>query len=174
VERLDAMSRSEVCPGCAAPVGNSGPCPHPYIAASVECWELFGMLQTLETERWGYPEVHRLVVDAYAAQHPGDGADRRDRQSVFVHLASICCVLERGATSREAVDVLRRMTREAGRDYPRLVRSGSGQLDLRHAWDASDLPDYGHRCREWASAVWDSYAPSHRVVRAQLDSLVTR
>ena len=28
------------------------------------------MLQTLEMERYGYPDVHRLVVDAYAAQHP--------------------------------------------------------------------------------------------------------
>jgi Family of unknown function (DUF5946) len=162
------------CPGCAAPVGNSGPCDHPYIAASAECWELFGMLQTMETERWGYPQVHRLAVDAYAAQHPGDGKDRRDRQSVFVHLASICCVLERGAPAREAIGVLRRMSRDAKREYPALCRSGPGALDLRHAWDATDLADYERRCRAWARAVWDAYAPSQAAVRGQLDSLTAR
>ena len=46
----------------------------------------FGELQADELSRFGYRGVHRLVVDAYMAQHPGDGGDRRDRQSVFVHL----------------------------------------------------------------------------------------
>jgi hypothetical protein len=125
---------------------------------------MFGMLQTLEMERFGYPDVHRLVVDAYAAQHPGPGAERRDRQSVFVHLASIHLVVEEGRTSTEAGELLRRLT--SGRpEFPLLQRSDPGAIDLRHAWDAVDLGDYERRVREWAVAVWTSYEPSHAVIR---------
>jgi hypothetical protein len=64
----------------------SGPV-HKYVPSAPGCWQIFGQLQADESLRFGYPPVHRLVVDAYMAQHPGDGSDRRDRQSVFVHLA---------------------------------------------------------------------------------------
>jgi hypothetical protein len=104
------------------------------------------------------------VVDAYAAQHPGPGVERRDRQSVFVHLASIHQVLEQGRTSAEAGDVLKRLTQ--GRpEFPLLRRLNSGTLDLRHGWEAVGFGDYARRVREWAVAVWTSYEPSHDLVR---------
>ena len=53
--------------------------------------------------------AQRLVVDAYMAQHPGDGRDRRDRQSVFVHLAGLCAVLDFEIEPDHATDVLRRV-----------------------------------------------------------------
>lgn len=137
---------------------------HPYLGASVECWELFGLLQTLEMERYGYPAVHRLVVDAYAAQHPGPGVERRDRQSVLVHLASIHLVLEAGRSSADAAALLRRLTQDRP-EFPLLARNGPGVLDLRHAWDAVDLEDYERRVRAWAAAVWASYEPSQEIVR---------
>jgi hypothetical protein len=148
---------------------------HPYINASAECWELFGMLQTLEMERFGYPRAHRVVVDAYAAQHPGDGTDRRDRQSVVVHLTSLCLLTERGADPSYAASVLRRMTSDAGRDFPMPERLGPGELDLRHAWEAESLESYERRAREWGQAVWASYAPAaHATVRAALDAVAER
>jgi len=137
---------------------------HPYLGASAECWELFGMLQTLEIERYGYPNVHRLVVDAYAAQHPGPGVERRDRQSVFVHLASIHLVVNEGRPAAEAGALLRRLT-EGRPEFPLLQRHDAGAIDLRYAWDAVDLADYERRVREWAAAVWTSYEPSHDVIR---------
>jgi hypothetical protein len=75
------------------------------MAAAPGCWAAFGALQAQETARFGYPPVHGLVVDAYAASHGGDGAQRRDRQSVCIHLLALCAVLERGAspTARIAV-----------------------------------------------------------------------
>jgi len=122
------------------------------------------MLQTLEMERYGYPDVHRLVVDAYAAQHPGPGVDRRDRQSVFVHLASIHLVIEEGRACSEAGALIRRLT-EGRPEFPLLRRNGAGAIDLRHAWEASDLVDYERRVHEWAEAVWTSYEPSHDHIR---------
>jgi len=52
-------------------------------------------MQARELEQWRYPAVHGLAVDAYAASHGGDGTERRDRQSVLIHLVALCAVLER-------------------------------------------------------------------------------
>jgi Family of unknown function (DUF5946) len=51
-------------------------------------------IQAEDGRRFGYLPAHRLVVDANMAQHPGDGSDRRDRQSLFAHLVVLCAVLE--------------------------------------------------------------------------------
>jgi hypothetical protein len=128
------------------------------------------MLQTLEMERYGYPNVHRLVVDAYAAQHPGPGVERRDRQSVLVHLASIHLVINEGRPAAEAGALLRRLT-EGRPEFPLLERHDPGAIDLRHAWDAGDLADYVTCVREWAGAVWASYEPSHDVIRRVMSSV---
>jgi Family of unknown function (DUF5946) len=90
----------------------SGPV-HAYVPATAHCWRLFGEVQAEEMQRYGYPNAHRLVVDAYMASHPGDGTDRRDRQSVVVHLVGLCGVLERGWTSAAALTALRRSVGKA-------------------------------------------------------------
>lgn len=82
------------CPGCGALVANVDGPVHTYVRSSAGCWRVFGEVQADESARFGYPPAHRLVVDAYMAQHPGDGRDRRDRQSVYVHLIALCAALE--------------------------------------------------------------------------------
>ena len=82
----------------------------------------------------------------------------------FVHLASIHLVIEEGRTSAQAGALLRGLTQERP-EFPPLRRNGAGAIDLRHAWEASDLVDYERRVREWAEAVWASYEPSHELIR---------
>jgi hypothetical protein len=89
--------------------------------AAPGCWQMFGELQADELQRFGYPPAHRLVVDAYMAQHPGDGRDRRDRQSVFVHLAGPYALLELGLPAKRATDVLGRVV-DGRDDFPILRR----------------------------------------------------
>ena len=43
---------------------------HRYGVASTGCWQAFNELLALERMMWGYPGVHRLIVDAYSVQHP--------------------------------------------------------------------------------------------------------
>ncbi len=77
---------------------------HAYLPAIPGCWELFGRVQAEELQNYAYPPSHRLVVDTYCAQHPGPGTDRRDRQSVAFHLASLFVVLELGLDA-QSVDL---------------------------------------------------------------------
>ena len=159
-----------VCPSCGATVDDVDGPTHPYLVASAGCWAGFGALQARELEQWGYPPVHGLAVDAYAASHGGDGRERRDRQSVVVHLVALCAVLERGASAEARIALLQRLTTPK-RDFPRLARPpGFPALTFAHAAGAGDLDEYTSRVRAWARSVWDFWAQAHPTVRTYLDA----
>jgi hypothetical protein len=159
------------CPACGVACEDVEGPTHPYMAAAPGCWAAFGALQAQETARFGYPPVHGLVVDAYAASHGGDGAQRRDRQSVCIHLLALCAVLERGASPTARIALLQRVTTPK-RDWPALARPyGVPALDHTHLAGAPDLDDYARRARRWAGAVWAFWAPEHGRVRTTLDAV---
>ena len=83
------------CPGCGlvAPI-NDGPC-DPYGGASPACWATFNAVTAKDYGEYQYPEVHRLIVDAYMSQH-ATFATPAARRSVVVHLIGLHLVLERG------------------------------------------------------------------------------
>jgi hypothetical protein len=111
-----------------------------------------------------------MVVDAYMAQHPGDGSDRRDRQSVFVHLVGLCAVLERDMAHPYVTKRLGDALRRRNGDFPILTRTeGPGPLTVLHIVRADDLDDYERRALEWARAVWESWSPYHELIRAELE-----
>lgn len=146
---------------------------HAYVASAPGWWKAFGEIQADELTRFGYPDAHRLVVDAYMAQHPGDGHDRRDRQSVFFHLASICALTARSLPLGFASKLLSRVT-EGWHEFPLLRRSsGPGALNVLHMRGAADLDDDTSRAQEWAAAVWDSWREQHDLIRSALDELAS-
>jgi hypothetical protein len=157
------------CFNCGALVDDVDGPTHPYMASSPGCWAAFGALQADELQRFRYPPVHGLAVDAYAASHGGDGSERRDRQSVFIHLLALEAVLERGEPPERRIALLRRLT-ETKRDWPRLERPpGVPGLSHTHAAGAADEAEYAARVREWAEAVWAFWSPQHGRVAASGD-----
>jgi len=157
------------CPSCGSDVDEGDGPTHPYMVASPGCWAAFGAMQARELERWGYPAVHGLAVDAYAASHGGDGTERRDRQSVAIHLVTLYAVLERDLSSDVRIALLQRLTTPK-RDFPQLDRPpGYPALTFLHAAGAAELSEYERRVREWARAVWQFWTPAHPTVRAWFD-----
>ena len=156
------------CPQCGAPVADTVGPVHAYVPSAPGCWAAFGELQADELQRFGRHPAHGLVVDAYMAQHPGDGSDRRDRQSVYVHLIGLCAVLERGWPEGR-----RLLSRRAGRptDYPRLVRVGPGELTVVDLVGAADADAYEAGARAWAESVWRAWAPEHERIRSAASEL---
>jgi hypothetical protein len=146
---------------------------HNYVPSSAGCWKIFGEVQADEALRFGYPPAHRLVVDAYMAQHPGDGSDRRDRQSVFVHLVGLCASLEHGLGHAYITRLLGLVIGRRHGEFPILLRTnGPGSLTVPHMVGAADRDDYESRAREWAAAVWDSWRDQHELIRAELRSVL--
>ena len=90
------------CYGCGALVENTVGQPHKYIGAAQGCWDLYGEILAKEYGEYNYPkDTHRLTVDTYAIQHPGQPG-RQSIQSVNVHLISLYTMLIDNATGEEA------------------------------------------------------------------------
>ena len=83
------------CPGCGAVVPDIEGPTHAYIGAGPGCWAAWGEFQARSFASPAIAAVQPLAVDVYAVQHPGL-AERRAIQSVWVHLVSLCLILERG------------------------------------------------------------------------------
>jgi len=157
------------CPGCDAVVPDIDGPVHKYVPSAPGCWQTFGEVQADEAQRFGYPPAHRVVVDAYMAQHPGDGSDRRDRQSVFVHLLGLCAVIEHRLPHPYATKLLGDVIQKHHGDFPILARTEHpGPLTVLHMIGAADLHDYERRGLEWASAVWSSWSAQHELIRAEV------
>lgn len=160
------------CPQCAALVPDVDGQVHGYVPAAPGCWRIFGEVQADEMQRFAYPDAHRLVVDAYMAQHPGDGGDRRDRQSVFCHLCSLYARLEVGMPAVRANEVLRRVVSRQ-KDFPVLQRDGRpGELTVLHVAGAPDVSIYEARAREWAHVVWQSWRTHHGLVATTVEEVI--
>lgn len=115
-----------------------------------------------------------MAVDAFAASHGGDGEQRRDRQSVCIHLMAICLALERGRSPEERTELLRTLTASKV-NWPQLPRpEGVPSLTHLHAAGAADLEDYTTKICEWARAVWTYWTPEHERIRQLVDAHAPR
>ena len=132
---------SEVrCCGCGAIVPDvTGPV-HAYMPSSPGCWALYCGLEDWKASlSVGHdaPTLVQHLVDSYAAQH-SDSPDRRNRQSVAVHLISLCASLEQGIPGARLRQLIGTWTH---REYPLLVpRPDAYQLTVRDLADARGLP----------------------------------
>jgi hypothetical protein len=158
------------CAPCGALVPDIDGPVHAYVPSAPGCWAAFGALRADEGLRLPAADTTNLVVDTYMAQHPGDGADRRDRQSVFVHLVSLCSVIERATPPARSPHVLRAVlaSRTA---FPVLRRAhGPGDLTVLSVLDATNVEDHDARARAWAASVWESWREYHPTIRAALEA----
>jgi hypothetical protein len=103
------------CPGCGVSLPASEAHPDGRYNASAECLQLCGELSAYTLTRGYTIFIHQLAVDAYAAQHSGEGM--RPITTTFA-LVGLYLANERGYSGRQVQDAHRRL---AGRskDWPR-------------------------------------------------------
>ena len=95
---------SEVCQGCKASLEPVDGPTHRYIGASPACWQIYTTLGAGGYAVVGGDRYGSLLVDAYAAQHPGVDSPQA-RQSVAVHLVTLWAILRAGADVEKAIDI---------------------------------------------------------------------
>jgi hypothetical protein len=150
----------ETCPGCGLRLPPAEGATDPYGGASPACWAIFGEVLARDFGEYRYPAAHRLVVDAYLAQHPGF-ATAAGRRSVAVHLVGLHCVLDKGM----AGDELRRTLAGVFPDkrdilpFEPVPRLDAVNVAFVHA--ARDVEEHAERAKVWATAVWQAWAPHH-------------
>jgi hypothetical protein len=104
--------------------------------------------------------VHRLVVDTYCLQHPDEYCV--SAKSLAAHLASLCLILEEGASAATGACHLNRWLDGAGRiDKPSLPAE-RGRIILQDLSGIGEPSVWRQAVRRWADSTWEAYAISSR------------
>jgi hypothetical protein len=157
------------CFACGADVAETNGPVHAYMPAAPGCWDLYCSLQDWKTSLAGDEGVNtsQQIVDAYAAQH-ADNHDRRNRQSVAVHLMSLCASQEHGLPGARLRSLIGSWTHT---DYPALLpRPSSYPITVRDVSDANGLLRPGIAA-SWAKSTWRAWWAHHEEVRGWLAEL---
>lgn len=159
------------CPGCGAVLPSIDGPTHGYMESSPACWSAYAEVLAREYGNRGlFERVHRLTVDAYAAQHPGRPSSR-SIQSVAGHLISLCAVLENGASNEVATQVIRGAVRVKGRFAWLQPPRSMGPVTVVDVWRTRDPAEHERGVRIWASSVWAAWSPHHATVRQWFSSI---
>lgn len=135
--------------------------------SSPACWAAYGEVLAREYSDQAYFAVHRLSVDAYAAQHPGRPSPQTI-QSVAVHLVRLCLLLERGLPMERANDaMLKASEREALYVWlePPISR---GSVTVTDVVSAVGVDAHMVAVRRWAESTWQAWVTHHATIRGWL------
>ena len=150
------------CYGCNATVENIAGKPHKYFGTTQGCWNLYGQILAKEYGEYNYPELtHRLTVDTYAVQHPGQPG-RQSTQSVNIHLISLYFVLVKNLSGKEATQKMGEiLATEPIFEWlePPLQ---NGQKTVTYVLTATNQKEHEKKVREWAEDVWNCWYSKHR------------
>jgi hypothetical protein len=142
------------CPACGAPLGGRA-----------GCQSAFDSLSARSYESPARGQMHNMLVDVYAVQHPEEyGVSPK---SYIRHLYALGVLLEFPGDQR-----LYWATPQSGTPVPAPPKppllTARGNLTIAHALKASDDAEYQRLVREWAADVWSACAPQHDLYRAYL------
>jgi uncharacterized protein DUF5946 len=151
------------CPGCHGIFPDTDGPTHAYISASPGCWAVYGDVLAKEYGEYQYPAVHRLTVDTYAVQHPGQPS-RQSIQSVAGHLISLFLVLERGLDVQKATESLRWAATQKARFTWLQPPPSLGPLTILDVARAANLAEHTRIVELWAKSVWAAWADHHETI----------
>jgi hypothetical protein len=164
------MSGLVECVGCGGSFPAIAGPTHRYMESSPGCWAAYCEVLAREYANPVYRRLHRLTVDAYAVQHPGQ-PNPQAIQSVAIHLVSLCLVLERGRSAEEARRSLSIAAGRKGR-YLRLSRPVlMGAITVADVRAAQSPEAHLASVRLWAESAWQAWTPHHGTVRLWADEL---
>lgn len=154
------------CPGCGARLPDVGGPTHRYMLSSPGCWACYGEVLAREYQDPAWGRRHRLTVDAYAVQHPGEPTPQ-SVQSVALHLVSLCAVLEHGVAPDAARRLLAVGSKAGGFRWlpPPESRGSVTVADVR---GAADPEDHAARVLVWAESAWGAWVDHHGTVEGWL------
>lgn len=159
------------CFSCKGPVPDIDGPTHEYILSAPGCWKRYGEILAKEYMPENYdPDLHRITVDAYAVQHPGN-SERRAIQSVNVHLISLHAIFEEKARGNDANALMK----QALADDAFIERlqwleppSFDGTLTVSDVINASSSNEHADGVRRWGISVWEVWRNKHYDAIARL------
>jgi len=167
----EAVAATIECIGCGARVPDTDGPVHRYLGASPGCWAYYGELLSAEYLDRNLAPMQRLTINTYAVQHPGTPGPQT-KQSLWVHLAGLCLVLERGQPADRTTTLMAQLVSShwdwewlepPPLPYPRTI------VDVR---GARTLDNYDQAVAEWSVSTWLAWQAHHDAIRAVVDKLL--
>ena len=158
---------TSACCGCGAVLPTiDGPI-HRYMSSSPACWAAFGGILAREYSDRRLAAVHRLSVDTYAVQHPGDKSPQCV-QSVAVHLCRLCVVLETNYPVEHANSVMLQVKRFEHRFFYLVPPLRRGAITAADVLSAASVEEHIRKVRQWAQSAWEAWSAHHETIRRWL------
>ncbi len=140
---------------------------HRYLESSPGCWAVYGEVLAREYQQPAYFQAHKLTVDAYAVQHPGQPSPQ-SIQSVAVHLIRLCLLLERGLDMERANAAMLSATSQKTK-YHWLPPPGSrGEITAADVHRTASAAEHIARVRAWAASAWTAWSEHYGTVHSWL------
>lgn len=151
---------TEACQGCGGIYDfYEGPT-HAYMTSSPACWHRYGQILAYEySDKNLFDAAHRLTVDAYALQHPGDINDRRANQSVHLHYVSLFLIFEKNMSHELATQSLGKLAKS---EFPNRPRAPAFYTFTASDFDYSTPLSHHDHAFKWAKStyeVWSELKP---------------
>lgn len=153
-----------VCPGCGAVLPDPGNVAPPHSGSSPGCWGLYGDVLAREYGEWSYPAIHRLTLDTYGAQHPGDHSPK-SVMAMAIHLIALHLMLERGLSPKRVPSEIGRLVSDPSAFLWLEPPPHTGQRTIVDVAGARNLREHQSRVEWWARSVWQTWSDHHDVIR---------
>ncbi len=158
----------ERCIGCGAEFhAMDGPV-HDYMHSSPACFAAFNALLAAEYSSPALMGIHRLTVDTWAVQHPGEyptiPGDRRAIQSVGLHLARLMLQLEHPRPPTETNAVMLDFSRYKS-TLKRLTPPAVFTTTVAEIAPFAASPSHIEKVRGWAQTTWNDWSADHAYIR---------
>jgi len=165
------------CPGCGVIFERGEGIENRYGVASPECWQAFNNLLAHERTQWNYPDVHRLIVDAYSVQHPQNFPLQKELgiaprfieasvQSVAIHLIALYFALGQKKELKEIAKLMGQVLSSGIELIPLIPPSSLGKLTIVDAPLTYSLEEYSAFAWKWAKDAYDSWSVHHPQIEA--------
>lgn len=177
------------CPGCKSILpATDYPADNRYGVSSAACRQAFDEIITQEGAQFEYPAGHRLIVDAYWAQHPPRHAIQQELgigerfiaasiQSISIHLIALYLAIEKKVALNDVALHMNRVLaqmRKQGAIFKQLTPPDDlGSLCAAEVRDMMREPltldAYEKIAWKWGNAVWDVWKEHHTAIRSLYD-----
>ncbi len=160
-----------VCPQCGVDLPeHDGPI-HRYFGASPACWAAYGKVLDREYSDPAFFKNHRMTVDAYALQHPGDKSPQAV-QSINIHLISTTLIFKHNAKPDRALIAMQKISKASKKNStlfnwlnPPISLGKITVMDLVHI---TQLNEHLKQVETWAHCAWQAWANHHDVAETHL------
>ncbi|WP_219834882.1 DUF5946 family protein [Paenibacillus sp. R14(2021)] len=158
------------CPGCGLLLANQSIAEPPRYHASGECMELYNQLSYYTMSHGQEAFIHQLSLDAYGAQHAGEGS--RPITTAF-SLIGLYLVVEHGFTGRQVQQAHMELGRKKT-EWPDLTPPRAmGAITVQDVLQAEAGPVRDALIEEWVRYVWSTWSYAHDWVREAAKPILT-